>query len=77
MFVMVYVYDKMGVNSLKAGASTGVWFGGAKSLFINNQQMAKMPYIFDHSYIAIDVSLSAIMCVVSDAVIGFPRNRFN
>ena len=28
MFVMVYIYDRMGVDSLKVGALTGAWLEG-------------------------------------------------
>ncbi|MBK53458.1 MAG: hypothetical protein CMG58_02410 [Candidatus Marinimicrobia bacterium] len=77
MFVMVYIYDRMGVDSLKVGALTGAWFGGAKWLFINTQWMAMMPNLFDPSYVAVDVALSAIMYSVSGAVIGWSLNRFN
>tara|TARA_B100000575_G_scaffold208294_1_gene169618 strand:+ start:295 stop:708 length:414 start_codon:yes stop_codon:yes gene_type:complete len=76
MFVMVYIYDRMGVDSLKIGAVTGAWFGAAKWLFINTQWMAMMPNIFDPTYVVIDVSLSAIMYGVSGAAIGYALNRF-
>ena len=76
MFVMVYIYDRMGVDSLKMGAVTGAWFGAAKWLFINTQWMAMMPNLFDPTYVVIDVSLSAIMYGVSGAAIGYALNRF-
>ena len=76
MFVMVYIYDRMGVDSLKMGAVTGAWFGAAKWLFINTQWMAMMPNLFDPTYVLIDVSLSAIMYGVSGAAIGYALNRF-
>ena len=77
MFVMVYIYDRMGVDSLKVGALTGAWFGAAKWLFINTQWMAMMPNLFDPSYVTVDVALSAIMYSVSGAVIEWSLNRFN
>ena len=76
MFVMVYIYDRMGVDSLKAGAVTGAWFGAAKWLFINTQWMAMMPNIFNPTFVAVDISLSAIMYGISGAAIGWALNRF-
>ena len=76
MFVMVYIYDRMGVDSLKTGAVTGAWFGAAKWLFINTQWMAMMPNIFNPTFVAVDISLSAIMYGISGAAIGWALNRF-
>ena len=74
---MAIIYDRMGVNSVESGAMTGAWFGAAKWIFINTQWMAMMPNIFDPSYVAVDVALSAIMYGVSGAAIGWALNRFN
>ena len=76
MFVMVYIYDRMGVNSVESGAITGAWFGAAKWTFINTQWMAMMPNVFEINYVAIDIVLSAVMYAASGAAMGWALNRF-
>ena len=76
IFVMATIYDRMGVNSVESGAITGSWFGAAKWTFINTQQMAMMPNVFEIKYVATDILLSAVLYAVSGAAMGWALNRF-
>ena len=35
VFVMAIIYDRMGVNSVESGATTGAWFGAAMGWALN------------------------------------------
>jgi len=76
IFVITYIYDRMGVDSAQSGAVTGAWFGAAKWIFIDTQWMAMMPKLFPVNFVVVDVALSAVMYGISGAVIGWALNRF-
>ncbi|MED5248026.1 MAG: hypothetical protein VX887_01760 [Candidatus Neomarinimicrobiota bacterium] len=76
IFVITYIYDRMGVDSAQSGAVTGAWFGAAKWIFIDTQWMAMMPKLFPVNFVVVDVALSAVMYAISGAVIGWALNRF-
>ena len=61
IFVISYIYDRMGVDSAQSGAITGAWFGAAKWIFIDTQWMALMPKLFPIDYVVVDVAISAVM----------------
>ena len=76
IFVISYIYDRMGVDSAQSGAITGAWFGAAKWIFIDTQWMALMPKLFPIDYVVVDVAISAVMYALSGAAIGWALNRF-
>ena len=76
IFVITYIYDRMGVDSVKSGVITGAWFGAAKWIFIDTQWMAMMPKLFPLDYVVADVAFSAVMYAISGAAIGWALNRF-
>ena len=76
IFVISYIYDRMGVDSAQSGAITGACFGAAKWIFIDTQWMALMPKLFPIDYVVVDVAISAVMYALSGAAIGWALNRF-
>jgi hypothetical protein len=76
LFITAVIFDKMGVKSIKEGATTGAWFGGGLWIFINTQMMSLMPGIFEINFVVIDVAISLVMSAVMGAAIGWALERF-
>ena len=78
LFFMVFtvvVFDKMGVNNLKSGAITGIWFGLLLFSFFDFTLMGLFN-IITLEFALIDIAVSGVMGCIQGAVIGWSLGKF-
>lgn len=78
LFFMVFtvvVFDKMGINNLKSGAITGIWFALLLFSFFDFTLMGLFN-IITLEFALVDIGVSAVMGCVQGAVIGWSLGKF-
>jgi len=72
----VICFDKMGINKIKSGAITGLWFAVLIFAFFDFTLLG-ISNLFSLKFALIDIGLSAIIGCVLGAVIGWSLGRFS
>ena len=78
LFFMVFtvvVFDKMGINNLKSGAITGIWFALLLFSFFDFTLMGLFN-IVTLEFALVDIAVSGVMGCIQGAVIGWSLGKF-
>jgi len=68
-------FDKMGINDIKKGAITGIWFGALIFTFFGFQFMG-LTNILSIEFVLTDILLSSIVGALQGAAIGWSLGKF-
>lgn len=68
-------FDKMGINDIKKGAITGVWFGALIFTFFGFQFMG-LTNILTVEFVLTDIFISSIVGALQGAAIGWSLGKF-
>ncbi|MBJ25452.1 MAG: hypothetical protein CMC91_04850 [Flavobacteriaceae bacterium] len=71
----VIVFDKMGVNNLKSGVITGIWFALLVFSFFDFTLLGIFN-ILSLEFAMIDIAISGVMGAIQGAVIGWSLGKF-
>tara|TARA_B100001996_G_scaffold13817_1_gene11491 strand:+ start:779 stop:1180 length:402 start_codon:yes stop_codon:yes gene_type:complete len=75
MIFSVVVFDKMGINNLKSGAVTGIWFALLVFSFFDFTLMGLFN-IITLEFALVDIAVSLVMGCIQGAVIGWSLGKF-
>ena len=71
----IVTFDKMGINDIKKGAVTGIWFGALIFTFFGFQFMG-VTNIVSIEFVITDIFISSIVGALQGAVIGWSLGKF-
>ena len=75
IILCIVTFDKMGINDIKKGAVTGVWFGALIFTFFGFQFMG-VANIVSIEFVITDIFISSIVGALQGAVIGWSLGKF-
>ena len=76
IILWIISFDKMGINNLKKGAMTGVWYGALIFTFFGFQFMG-ITNIVSVQFVLTDILLSSIIGAFQGGVIGWSLGKFS
>jgi hypothetical protein len=75
IILSIVTFDKMGINDIKKGAVTGVWFGALIFTFFGFQFMG-VANIVSIEFVLTDIFISSIVGALQGAAIGWSLGKF-
>jgi hypothetical protein len=75
IILCIVSFDKMGINDIKKGAITGVWFGALIFTFFGFQFMG-LTNILTVEFVLTDIFISSIVGALQGAAIGWSLGKF-
>ena len=75
IILCIVTFDKMGINDIKKGAVTGIWFGALIFTFFGFQFMG-VANIVSIEFVITDIFISSIVGALQGAVIGWSLGKF-
>ena len=76
LFILwIISFDKMGINNLKNGAMTGVWYGALTFTFFGFQFMA-LTNIVSVQFVLTDIFISSLIGAFQGSIIGWSLGKF-
>ena len=75
IILCIVTFDKMGINDIKKGAVTGIWFGALIFTFFGFQFMG-VANIVSIEFVLTDIFISSVVGAVQGAVIGWSLGKF-
>ena len=75
IILCIVTFDKMGINDIKKGAVTGVWFGALIFTFFGFQFMG-VANIVSIEFVLTDIFISSIVGALQGAAIGWSLGKF-
>jgi hypothetical protein len=75
IILIIVTFDKMGINDIKKGAVTGVWFGALIFTFFGFQFMG-VANIVSIEFVLTDIFISSIVGALQGAAIGWSLGKF-
>ena len=75
IILCIVTFDKMGINDIKKGAITGIWFGALIFTFFGFQFMG-VANIVSIEFVITDIFISSIVGALQGAVIGWSLGKF-
>ena len=75
IILCIVTFDKMGINDIRKGAVTGVWFGALIFTFFDFQFMG-VAKIVSIEFVLTDIFISSIVGALQGAAIGWSLGKF-
>ena len=75
IILCIVTFDKMGINDIKKGAVTGIWFGALIFTFFGFQFMG-VANIVSIEFVLTDIFISSVVGALQGAVIGWSLGKF-
>ena len=75
IILCIVTFDKMGINDIRKGAVTGVWFGALIFTFFDFQFMG-VANIVSIEFVLTDIFISSIVGALQGAAIGWSLGKF-
>ena len=75
IILCIVTFDKMGINDIKKGAITGIWFGALIFTFFGFQFMG-VANIVSIEFVLTDIFISSVVGALQGAVIGWSLGKF-
>ena len=75
IILFIVTFDKMGINDIKKGAVTGIWFGALIFTFFGFQFMG-VANIVSIEFVLTDIFISSVVGALQGAVVGWSLGKF-